>query len=117
MLGVINLFIYILKYPTLSSVHSDLALLDIATGHFGHVKLLTASELEFTFPREIATLAYDVVQRFSKTDSVGTGPSPVGTTSSSREKTQTPGAMLENDADGMSWHTVGSHLVTGYDVP
>lgn len=42
---------------------SDLALLDIAAGHFGHVKLLTDSEVEFTFPREIAILADNFLRR------------------------------------------------------
>jgi hypothetical protein len=115
MLGVINLFIYILKYPTLSSVHSDLALLDIAAGHFGHVKLLTASELEFTFPREIATLAYEVVRRYSKrAESVGNGSSPVATTNGAGEKTQTPAVVLENNnADGISSDTVCFHTTPG----
>lgn len=62
MLAVINLFIHILKYPNISSVQEDLALLDIAAGHFGHVKLLTASEVEFTFPREISSITDNFLQ-------------------------------------------------------
>ena len=57
MLAVINLFIFVLKYPTLQSVQSDLALLDMAAGHFGHIHLLTSSSVSFSFPREVAALA------------------------------------------------------------
>lgn len=63
MLAVINLFIYILKYPTHSTVHSDLALLDIVAGHFGRVHLLTSSQVSFTFPREVAGVASEAVRK------------------------------------------------------
>lgn len=57
MLAVINMFIFILKYPTLKSAQSDLALLDVAAGHFGHVHLLTSSIISFPFCREVAVVA------------------------------------------------------------
>lgn len=63
MLAVINLLVYILKYPTHPAVQSDLALLDIVAGHFGHIHILTSSHVTFTFAREVAGLANDTVQR------------------------------------------------------
>lgn len=62
MLAVINLFIYILKIPTLETVGSDLALLDLAAGHFAKVHFLTSSQVSFTFAREIVGLANKAVR-------------------------------------------------------
>ncbi|KAE8359557.1 fungal-specific transcription factor domain-containing protein [Aspergillus caelatus] len=62
MLAVINLFIYILKIPTLETVESDLALLDLASGHFAKVHFLTSSQVSFTFAREIVGLANKAVR-------------------------------------------------------
>lgn len=63
MLAVINLFIYILKDPTLEGVQSDLALLDIAAGHFANIHFLTSAQVSFTFPREIASVANKAVKK------------------------------------------------------
>lgn len=63
MLAVINLFIYILKDPSLETVQSDLALLDIAAGHFANIHFLTSAQVSFTFPREIASVANKVVKK------------------------------------------------------
>lgn len=63
MLAVINIFIFISKYPTLESVQSDLALLDVAAGHFGHVHLFTSSVMSFPFCREVAFVADKVIRK------------------------------------------------------
>ena len=63
MVGLINLFIYILKFPALPSAQSDVALLDVITGHFGHMDFLTSSELRFSFAREAAALALAAVKK------------------------------------------------------
>ena len=65
MLAVINLFIYILKRPTLETVGSDLALLDLAAGHFAKIHFLTSSQVSFIFAREVAGLANKAVRRAS----------------------------------------------------
>jgi hypothetical protein len=62
MLATINLFIYILKSPTAPTVQSDIALLDIASGHFGHIYHLTSSHVSFSFPREAIRIAERAVQ-------------------------------------------------------
>lgn len=58
----INLFIYTLRYPSLSTALGDLALLDICAGHFGHIELVTSSGVSFHFPRESAVLASKTVK-------------------------------------------------------
>lgn len=63
MVGFINLFIYILKFPGHPSTQSDVALLDVITGHFGHMGFVTSSELRFGFAREAAALAHATVRR------------------------------------------------------
>ncbi|RVX72409.1 hypothetical protein B0A52_03597 [Exophiala mesophila] len=59
----INLFIYVIRFPTLKSVRGDLALLDVSTGYFGQMEFVTGSELSFTFAREIAGLARRAVSQ------------------------------------------------------
>lgn len=70
MLAVINIFIFISKYPSLESVQSDLALLDVAAGHFGHVHLFTSSVMSFPFCREVAFVADKAIKKAAskKTD-------------------------------------------------
>ncbi|BCS23676.1 fungal specific transcription factor domain-containing protein [Aspergillus puulaauensis] len=62
MLATINLFIYILKAPMAATVNSDLALLDIASGHFGHIYHLTSSHVSFSFPRDAIRIAERAVE-------------------------------------------------------
>jgi hypothetical protein len=65
MVGLINLFLYILKYPALATALGDVAQLDMAVGHFGHLEITTASELSYPFSRELARIAYQTVKRGS----------------------------------------------------
>lgn len=58
----INLFIYILKYPTLSTTSADLGLLDVCIGHFGYIDFLTNSQISISLPRETASLASKVIK-------------------------------------------------------
>lgn len=57
MVGLINLFLYVLKFPWSSSSSSDVAALDVAVGHFGHLEVITATELTYPFAREVARIA------------------------------------------------------------
>lgn len=63
MVGLINLFVTILNNPASSAAQSDVALLDIAAGHFGHLEFTTSNELAFPFTREVATLARATVKK------------------------------------------------------
>ena len=53
----INLFVHTLRYPHKPAAWSDLALLDICAGHFGHMEHITSSTISFHFPRDSAALA------------------------------------------------------------
>jgi Fungal specific transcription factor domain len=68
----INLFVYILKYPTLSTTKADLGLLDVCAGHFGYIEFLTSSGISISAPRELANLASKVVKatKVKKTENV-----------------------------------------------
>lgn len=68
MIGLINLFMHILKFPSLPSARSDVALLDVAAGYFGHMEFITCSELNFPFARDVATVARQTVNKALKTD-------------------------------------------------
>lgn len=63
MVGLINLFVSILKSPASLVAPSDVALMDIAVGHFGHLEFITTSELAFPFTREVAVLARETVKK------------------------------------------------------
>ncbi|KAK5465521.1 hypothetical protein LTS15_002084 [Exophiala xenobiotica] len=86
MIGLINLFIHILKFPTLPSTRSDIALLEVAAGYFSHMEFITSSELSFPFARDVAALARQTVTRASQTIV------PVGTSAEG-------GFSLANDVD------------------
>lgn len=57
-----NLFIYVLQYPTLNTVNADLDALDHVCGHFNYLEYL-CPQLSFTFPREVTNLARLVVNK------------------------------------------------------
>lgn len=63
----INMFVQILKSPNVASAASDLALLDVCAGHFGHIDFVTLSEISFPFAKESANLAYKVVKAYAET--------------------------------------------------
>lgn len=44
-------------------MQSDLALLDLAAGHFGHVHLFTSSVMSFPFCREVAFVADKAIKK------------------------------------------------------
>jgi hypothetical protein len=62
LVGLINLFVYILKNPHAPSAASDLSLLDVVVGHFGYLQFISSSQHVFPFPREIAAYARHVVE-------------------------------------------------------
>lgn len=64
MVGLSNLFLKILKHHSDPSAQTDIALLDIAVGHFGHLEVITESELSYPFAREIASIAYQTVKKY-----------------------------------------------------
>lgn len=70
MLAIINLLVYILKYPSLTTTLSDIAFLDIGSGHFGYIHQLTSSHVSFRFPREAVALA-DRALRMASSDTPG----------------------------------------------
>ena len=80
MVGLVNLFLYILKYPSLPSAAADVALLDMVVGHFGHLEDVTNSDLAYPFAREVSAIAHKVVSNSQPhAGSLGSGPfSPVG---------------------------------------
>ena len=66
LVGLMNLFVYVLKYPFASSVARDLFLMDVVVGHFGYLHFISASEFVFPFPREIASYAGRLVRNAAR---------------------------------------------------
>ncbi|KIX06974.1 uncharacterized protein Z518_04950 [Rhinocladiella mackenziei CBS 650.93] len=62
----INLFIYVIQFPHMKSVRTDLALLDMAAGYFGQMDFVTGSKLSFPFARDIATFGRQTVDSYSE---------------------------------------------------
>jgi len=74
MYALINLFVCILQAPREPRIQSDLALMDVGAGYFARIQFATASEISFSFAKEMAALAYEAVekasQRYAGNDSV-----------------------------------------------
>ncbi|CAH0046653.1 unnamed protein product [Clonostachys solani] len=62
LVGLINMFVCVLKNPLNPSTMSNLALMDIVVGHFGYVEFLSSSKLDLSFPREVASYARNLVK-------------------------------------------------------
>lgn len=75
LVGLINLFIYVLKYPTLPTTYSDIALMDVAVGHFGRLEF-ASTDLAFPFTRDVASLARIMVEKTREGFPSGDAPSP-----------------------------------------
>lgn len=63
MSALANLFVSVLNSPTSPSAQSDVALLDIAAGHFSHMEYLTSLELGAPISRKVAQLAREAVNK------------------------------------------------------
>lgn len=60
--GAVNLFIHVLKYPASPTAMSDVALLDVVAGHFGHLEYICSLDVSFSAVRELANIARAVVR-------------------------------------------------------
>ncbi|OAL23302.1 hypothetical protein AYO22_06352 [Fonsecaea multimorphosa] len=96
MVGLINLFIYILKYPNIVSAAVDVSILDIAVGHFGHLEVVTALELSYPFAREVSRIAYNTVRysRESKSGPARPGTPPPAAAAAGPTSTASNNAMI-----------------------
>ncbi|KAF3009192.1 hypothetical protein E8E14_006037 [Neopestalotiopsis sp. 37M] len=63
LVGLINLFVCIIKDPLAPTAASDLLLLDLVAGHFGYLEWMSSSELNLAFPREVTSYARDLVSK------------------------------------------------------
>jgi len=63
LVGFMNAFFYVLKYPNIQSTRSDIALMDMVVGHFGHLGFLSAHEMAYSFPRQIVMLALTTAKK------------------------------------------------------
>jgi hypothetical protein len=66
----VNLFTYVIRFPRLHSVRSDLALLDVGAGYFGQMEFVTGSRLSFPFARDIAAMARKTVDTVDTSSSL-----------------------------------------------
>lgn len=66
LVGLINLFIYVIQNPRLPTAQSDIALMDVIVGHFGFLGYITGAEVTSAFPRKVVSIARGVVDRASK---------------------------------------------------
>jgi hypothetical protein len=57
LLGMINMFVSILKHPEAVSTVDDICLIDVAAGHFAYVEYTTNSAFSFRFIRNVAQWA------------------------------------------------------------
>jgi hypothetical protein len=55
--GVINLFIYVIKYPSSPSAESDIRLLEVAVGHFSYLSFILGSSAIFNVIKDFVSQA------------------------------------------------------------
>lgn len=60
--ALVNLFVYILRYPTLSTVESDISLLYLVAGHFSYLEFVVPGQT-YPFVGELANIARQAVTR------------------------------------------------------
>jgi hypothetical protein len=105
LVALVNLFIYILKYPTLPTADSDIALMHIAVGHFGRLEFASADQA-FPFARDVTSLASVMVRKAREGFCSGDGTSlPL---QSLREQTSIEPAP--NEVDNVSLPDISSIL-------
>lgn len=56
MLAVTALFVSVMQYPMAPSAQSDVALLDMAAGHFAKLEIATAMQVDVQLVRDIADI-------------------------------------------------------------
>lgn len=61
LVGLIHLFVHIIKSPSAPTVQYDLALLEDICGHFARLKYSTSSALSFPFLKELCRFAEHTV--------------------------------------------------------
>ncbi|KAH6700646.1 fungal-specific transcription factor domain-containing protein [Leptodontidium sp. MPI-SDFR-AT-0119] len=66
LMSMVNLFTYILGFPSLPSVSADLGLLDMVAGYFGYLGFSTSSQISLSFAKEITQWARAAVGRASE---------------------------------------------------
>jgi hypothetical protein len=96
-LGLINLFVHVLKNPLLPTVQSDIALMDMAAGHFARLEFASFGQLSFSFAREISSLARLAVRKATKSTSAETADTTDATSTPTRHLLQ-----YEPQADPMN---------------
>lgn len=57
MIAAINLFVHVLKDPLSATSGHDIALLDVLSGHFGHLEYACSLDASFSAVRELANIA------------------------------------------------------------
>ncbi|KAL0260209.1 hypothetical protein SLS55_003893 [Diplodia seriata] len=68
LVGLLHLFVHIIKSPRASTVQYDLALLEDICGHFARLKYTTSSALSFPHLKELCRFAERTVESISSTD-------------------------------------------------
>lgn len=91
-LGLINLFVHILRNPSASTVMSDIALLDVVTGHLARLEFSSGGAVSFSFAREVSNISRAAVRN----------------TGVRRETPKTPSISPET-SDHMSVHVSDDH--------
>ncbi|OQU95835.1 Fungal specific transcription factor domain-containing protein [Cladophialophora immunda] len=66
MTALIVLFVHILQNPLAPSAHSDVVLMDMATGHFAQLEFATSMQLEVQFVRDMAHIARRAVEQIRR---------------------------------------------------
>ena len=63
LMSMVNLFTYVLSFPSLPSVPADIGLLDMVAGYFGYLSFSTSAQVSVPFAKEVTQWARAAVDR------------------------------------------------------
>ncbi|EKG16854.1 hypothetical protein MPH_05957 [Macrophomina phaseolina MS6] len=98
LVGLIHLFVHIVKSPQAPTVQLDLALLDIISGHFARLKYTTSSTIAFPFVKELCRFAEHTVDLKSTESSRIANDASTIAESAAQPKYSTQGTVPGSDA-------------------
>ncbi|TVY30806.1 putative transcriptional regulatory protein [Lachnellula hyalina] len=109
-LGLINLFVHVVKHPTAPSAPSDITLMEVVAGHFARLEFASSGELTFSFARELSRLARLAVKKAQqKLDSESSKDVDIVNTESNYRFFDQPQNLMKSPENGMSGRDLLSH--------
>lgn len=108
LIGIINMFVSILKTPVTEDCAKDLDLIDMAAGYFAYLEYTTDSKLFFSFIRNLPQWAREAIAAITTSDAN----EKELVSSTSKPNTWYPNQHSSSNIFGDVWMTVSLDVIT-----